>query len=140
MNEASERFSAGRCDACGSEHGPLMKLSLGKDFFGRAYDRLSPSADTRPKWYCESCSMHKNLQRDFRDIRAEFDKLCAGQPSELASSDHLQRAQLRLREITKLLQGQAAASRLLDPADVISLIGRFQAREGAPSATNTITP
>jgi ribosomal protein S14 len=135
MNEANQSFSAGRCDACGSDRGLLMKLSLGKDFFGRAYDRLSPSADTRPKWYCEYCSMHKNLQRDFRDIRTEFDKLCAGQPSELASSDHLQRAQLRLREITELLQGQAAASRLLDPAEVNALIDRFQARSGAPTAT-----
>ena len=55
--------------------GPLTKFSLGKDFFGRPYDRLSPLSDHNPKWYCDPCSMHKNLQRDFRDIRAEFDKL-----------------------------------------------------------------
>jgi hypothetical protein len=42
---------------------------------------------------------------------------------------------LRLREITELLQGQAAASRLLDPAEVNALIDRFQARSGAPTAT-----
>src|SRR2546426_11875252 len=33
------------------------------------YDRLSPSADLSPKWYCERCSVEKNLQRDFRDIK-----------------------------------------------------------------------
>ena len=59
------------CDGCGTEQAPLMKLSLGKDFFGRPYDRLSPASDTSPKWYCDACSMYKNLQRDFRDIQAE---------------------------------------------------------------------
>ena len=56
------------CNACGVAGTALMKLSLGKDFFGRAYDRLSPSTDQSPKWYCEQCSMQKNLQRDFHDI------------------------------------------------------------------------
>ena len=60
--------AAGSCNACGATGTALMKLSLGKDFFGRTYDRLSPSTDQSPKWYCEGCSMQKNLQRDFRDI------------------------------------------------------------------------
>ncbi|MBI5410865.1 MAG: hypothetical protein HZA21_02630 [Nitrospirae bacterium] len=110
-----------------------MKLSLGKDFFGRAYDRLSPSSDQSPKWYCDPCSMHKNLQRDFRDIRGEFDKLSAGQLSELASAGQLQRAHLRLREIATILDGHAPGTRLLDPADVHALIGRFQTQAGSPS-------
>jgi hypothetical protein len=129
---------AGRCDACDTAQGPLLKLSLGRDFFGRTYDRLSPSTDQSPKWYCETCSMHKNLQRDFRDIRAEFDKLGASQPSELTAGDHLQRAHLRLREIAALLMTaqpkSRAGSHLLDPADVTALIDRFQTRTQAPPA------
>lgn len=132
-SEPRADVSVGRCDACAMEREPLMKLSLGKDFFGRAYDRLSPSSDQSPRWYCASCSMHKNLQRDFRDIHAEFDKLSAGQPSELSGAAQLQRAHLRLREITAILNGQAAASRLLDPRDVTTLINRFQAQAGSPS-------
>lgn len=132
-SDLSTGVSVGRCDACGTDRGSLMKLSLGKDFFGRAYDRLSPSSDQSPKWYCASCSMHKNLQRDFRDIRAEFDKFSAGQPSELSGAAQLQRAHLRLREITAILNGQAAESHLLDPRDVTTLINRFQAQAGSPS-------
>jgi hypothetical protein len=113
----------------------VVKLSLGRDFFGRAYDRLSPSSDQSPKWYCETCSMHKNLQRDFRDIRAEFDKLAGGQPSELAASEPRQRAQLRLREITAILGGRAPGSGLLNPADVSALMDRFQTQAGAPPAS-----
>lgn len=133
--ETNANCSPGRCDACGIERGPLMKLSLGKDFFGRAYNRLSPSSDQSPKWYCEPCSMHKNLQRDFRDIRAELDKLSAGQPSQLAGADQLQRVHLRLREISAILDGHAASSRLLDPADVHALIRRTQAQAASSSVS-----
>jgi hypothetical protein len=134
---ADTGVSAGRCDACGADRRQLMKLSLGKDFFGRTYDRLSPSSDQSPKWYCETCSMHKNLQRDFRDIRVEFDKLGAGQSSELAHADYLQRAHLRLREIATILlaarpDDRSPGSHLLDPADVKALIDRFQTRTGTP--------
>ncbi|HEU4683979.1 MAG TPA: hypothetical protein VFS39_05710 [Nitrospira sp.] len=114
------------CNGCNVSGIPLMKLSLGKDFFGRAYDRLSPSSDQSPKWYCEGCSMQKNLQRDFRDIRAEHDKLVAGQLSELASPEHFQRAALRLREIVAILGGSSGQSALLSAADVKQLIDRFQ--------------
>ena len=117
---------AGSCNACGATGTALMKLSLGKDFFGRAYDRLSPSSDQSPKWYCESCSMQKNLQRDFRDIRAEFDKLAAGQGSELSKSDTFQQASLRLREISTILGSAAGQSPFLAAQDVTQLIERFQ--------------
>jgi len=101
-------------------------LSLGKDFFGRAYDRLSPSSDQSPKWYCEPCSMQKNLQRDFRDIRAEFEKLAAGQTSELSQTETFQRAVLRLREIAAILRATSNQSPFLAAPDVAHLIGRFQ--------------
>lgn len=117
---------AGSCNACGASGTALMKLSLGKDFFGRAYDRLSPSSDQSPKWYCESCSMQKNLQRDFRDIRAEFEKLAAGQASELSRTETFQRAALRLREIAALLGTTSTESPFLAAPDVAQLIGRFQ--------------
>lgn len=117
---------AGSCNACGISSTALMKLSLGKDFFGRSYDRLSPSTDQSPKWYCEQCSMQKNLQRDFRDIRAEFDKLAAGQSSELSNTDTFQRATIRLREIAAILSSAAGQSTLLATPDVKQLIERFQ--------------
>jgi hypothetical protein len=117
---------AGSCNACGAAGITLMKLSLGKDFFGRAYDRLSPSSDQSPKWYCESCSMQKNLQRDFRDIRAEFEKLTAGQTSELTKTETFQRAALRLREIAAILGATTDQSLFLAAPDVAQLIGRFQ--------------
>jgi hypothetical protein len=118
--------AAGSCNACGANGTALMKLSLGKDFFGRPYDRLSPSTDQSPKWYCEQCSMQKNLQRDFRDIRAEFDKLSAGQGSELSKYDTFQRATIRLREIATIIESSAAPSPFLATQDVRQLIERFQ--------------
>ena len=118
--------SSGSCNACGAAGVALMKLSLGKDFFGRTYDRLSPSTDQRPQWYCEGCSMQKNLQRDFRDIMGEFDKLTAGQGSTLAIQEEFQRASLRLREIATILNGVSGHSPFLNTADVTQLIGRMQ--------------
>src|SRR5689334_22168116 len=118
--------ASGSCNACGATGTALMKLSLGKDFFGRAYDRLSPSSDQSPKWYCEACSMQKNLQRDFRDIRAELDKLAAGQTSELSKTDMFQRATLRLREISAILGASTSQSPFLAATDVVQLIERFQ--------------
>ncbi len=136
MTDAHAPAPAGRCDACGADRGPLMKLSLGKDFFGRIYDRLSPSSDTSPKWYCEPCSMQKNLQRDFRDIKAEIDKLNSDQASALVAADQLQRAHLRLREIQALLGSQVSGARLVDPADVATLLQRVQSHAGsAPAST-----
>lgn len=117
--------AAGSCNACGATSAALMKLSLGKDFFGRTYDRLSPSTDQSPKWYCESCSMQKNLQRDFRDITAEIDKLAAGQTSQLSTSDEFQRAVLRLREIAALLDAAQKDSPLLASGEVNRLLERL---------------
>ena len=132
--DTNTSFSAGRCDACGTEQGSLMKYSMGKDFFGRVYDRLSPSHDQSPKWYCERCSSHKTLQREFRDIRAEFDKLGSGQTSQLSGPDEFQRAQLRLREITELLSTQKDGSQLIAPGDVDTLLHRMESRPASPSA------
>ena len=117
--------AAGSCNACGATSAALMKLSLGKDFFGRTYDRLSPSTDQSPKWYCESCSMQKNLQRDFRDITAEIDKLAAGQTSQLSKSDEFQRAALRVREIVALLDAVQNPSPLLASGEVNRLLERL---------------
>jgi len=116
---------AGSCNACGATGVAIMKLSLGKDFFGRTYDRLSPSTDQSPKWYCEGCSMQKNLQRDFRDISAEIDKLVAGQTSQLSNSDEFQRAALRLREIVALLDAVQNRSLLLSISEVNRLLERL---------------
>ena len=118
--------SFGSCNACGATGTALMKLSLGKDFFGRTYDRLSPSTDQCPQWYCEGCSMQKNLQRDFRDIVGEFDKLTAGQGSTLATQEEFQRASIRLREIATILNGVVGHSPFLTAADVTQLIVRMQ--------------
>ena len=117
--------AAGSCNACGATGIAIMKLSLGKDFFGRIYDRLSPSTDQSPKWYCEGCSMQKNLQRDFRDISAEIDKLVAGQTSQLSNSDEFQRAALRLREIVALLEAVQNRSPLLSIGEVNRLLERL---------------
>ena len=79
--------------------------------------------------------MHKNLQRDFRDIRTEFDKLSKGQASEIAGTDQWQRAQMRLQEIAAALDSHAAGSRLIDLTDVNALISRMQAQVGSQSVT-----
>ena len=118
-------MDTGTCQGCGASGGPLMKFSLGKDFFGRPYDRLSPSSDQSPKWYCAACSMHKNLQRDFRDIRAEYNKLSAGQGSELSKGDEFLRASVRLREIITILESGQGQSPLLAGSDVRLLMERL---------------
>ena len=117
--------AAGSCNACGTAGIALMKLSLGKDFFGRAYDRLSPSSDQSPKWYCETCSMQKNLQRDVRDNRAEFDKYTDRQASELSRTETFQRAALRLL-VAPRMAATSSQSPFLAAPDVDQLIGRFQ--------------
>ena len=125
------------CDACGTEEVPLIKLSLGKDFFGRAYDRLSPSSDASPKWYCDTCSMHKNLHRDFRDIQAEMKKWNKGVQSEMDDSGQAERARLRLREIGLLLEKAGGSSPFLKPSDINTLIHDVHARLGMPYSRPT---
>jgi hypothetical protein len=118
-------FGNGLCQFCQTPSSPLMKLSLGKDFFGRPYDRLSPLSDQNPKWYCSHCSLHKNLQRDFHDISTEFDKLRAGQASELSKVDAFRRASLRLQEIMTILRGSRPPSPFLSDHDVMLLRERL---------------
>jgi len=79
--------------------------------------------------------VQKNLQRDFRDIRAEFDKLSKGQASEIAGTDQLQRAQVRLQEIAAVLNSHVAGSSLIDLADVHNLISRMRAQVGSQSVS-----
>ncbi len=117
--------SSGSCNACGAAGSALMKFSLGRDCFGRPYDRLSPSSDQSPKWYCGNCSMQKNLQRDFRDIRTEYDKLAAGQSSELAKGDEFRRASLRLREIMAILGSVQGPAPFITNSDVKLLMERL---------------
>ena len=69
--------------------------------------------------------MQKNLQRDFRDIRGELDKLIAGQGSILSAQEEFQRASLRLREIATILSGAAGHSPFLTTTDISELIGRM---------------
>lgn len=69
--------------------------------------------------------MQKNLQRDFRDITAEVDKLAAGQASQLSKSDEFQRAALRVREIVALLDAVQNPSPLLASGEVNRLLERL---------------
>ena len=122
--------SAGKCDGCGAADVPLMKVSLGRDFFGRVYDRLSPNADLSPKWYCDACSVEKNLQRDFRDIKGEFDKLSKGAASALSQADQRDRATLRVKEIAAMIAANALKQTLLKPDEVSGLARALEARRG----------
>jgi len=125
---------AGKCDGCGVTDVPLMKISLGRDFFGRVYDRLSPSADLSPKWYCDRCSVEKNLQRDFRDIKGEFEKFTKGASSALGRADQLERAKLRLKEIAALLTADALKPALLKPEEVAALARSLATHRAASTA------
>jgi hypothetical protein len=69
--------------------------------------------------------MQKNLQRDFRDISAEIDKLVAGQISELSKPDEFQRTTLRVREIVALLDAAQNRSPLLVSGEVSRLLERL---------------
>ena len=73
--------------------------------------------------------MMKNLQRDYRDITGEIDKLGAGQSSQLSNPHEFQRATLRLREIVALLDARQNPSPLLASGDV----------KGGLNRLNTIT-
>jgi hypothetical protein len=69
--------------------------------------------------------MHKQLQRDFRDILAEFDRLRAGLSSELSKADEFRRASLRLHEITTILNVPQQTSQFLNNRDVTVLMERL---------------
>jgi hypothetical protein len=134
MMPENDTLPVGKCDGCGISGVPIMKLSLGRDFFGRVYDRLSPSADVSPKWYCDPCSIEKNLQRDFRDIQAEYLELNKGNSSALTDPDELQRATLRLKEIAVLIGGTTLKRALLHPDTVSALAASLETHHPA-SAT-----
>ncbi len=130
LNANTAPPSAGKCDGCSATDVPLMKVSLGRDFFGRVYDRLSPSADLSPKWYCDACSVEKNLQRDFRDIKGELDKLSKGAASALSQAEQLDRAMLRVKEIAAMIAANALKQTLLKPDEVSSLARALESRRG----------
>ena len=130
MNADTASPLAGKCDGCGAADVPLMKVSLGRDFFGRVYDRLSPSTDLSPKWYCDACSVEKNLQRDFRDIKGEFNKLTKGAASALSQADQLDRATLRVKEIAAMIAANALKQTLLKPDEVSGLARALESSRG----------
>ena len=130
MQANTASTSAGKCDGWSAADVPLMKVSLGRDFFGRVYDRLSPSADLSPKWYCDACSVEKNLQRDFRDIKSEFDNLSKGAASALGQADQLDRATLRVKEIAAMIAANALKQTLLKPDEVSALARSLDSRRG----------
>jgi len=131
LDDNAAASPAGKCDGCGATDVPLMKISLGRDFFGRVYDRLSPSADLSPKWYCDRCSVEKNLQRDFRDIKGEFEKLTKGTSSALGQADQLERAKLRLKEIAAMIAVNTLKPTLLKPDEVASLARSIETHRAA---------
>jgi hypothetical protein len=69
--------------------------------------------------------MQKNLHRDFRDIRAELDKLQVGQNSELLKGDEFRRATLRLQEIQIILSVPNQQSPFLKDSEVRLLMERL---------------
>jgi len=110
------------CDGCGSTGLALTKISLGRDFFGDSYDRLTPMTDKAPAWYCPPCSKQKAMQVDYRVIAAAWVAFCAGEPSPLADADIHQRSRARLDEIHRYLtSGEAVSGRLLDVGRVADL-------------------
>jgi hypothetical protein len=100
---------------------PLTKVSLSEDFFGACYDRLTPSSDKAPAWYCPGCSREKSLQVDYRTIAAAWGALEAEEPSPLADADIRTRSCARLREIAEMLTSAQQPSRLLNVAQVDAL-------------------
>jgi len=115
------------CDACGASGAPLAKVSLGRDFFGRAYDRLTPASDKSPAWYCPRCSEEKRMQSDYRVIQAAAEALAAGTDSPLSDAQTRERALTRLKQVVERLgagmgPGQPFAQKLLTTADAERLL------------------
>ncbi|MFQ5509282.1 MAG: hypothetical protein ACE5FN_08090 [Leptospirillia bacterium] len=108
------------CDGCG-KGGPLIKHSLGRDFFGGVYDRLTPASDRAPAWYCQDCSRQKHMQRDYRSISEALDRLMADEASPLSDAGEAARAAARLAEIAK-----GVGSGLLEKAEVEALRARLK--------------
>ncbi len=112
----------GRCDACCRGNVMLYKVSLGHDFFDRAYDRLSAVDDQMPRWYCEECSREKDFQRDVRSVREEFVKLRSGESSLLAGPEIFLKARQRISNIDQQIKRGRSPHVLLSPRDVVLLL------------------
>jgi hypothetical protein len=122
------------CDACGTTGVPLAKVSLGHDFFGRVYDRLTPTSDRSPAWYCPPCSEEKAMQLDLRAIG----EAAGADDSPLAQAGELERAAARLREIAARLKAGFDADtpfhgKLLAVGEVETLLAELEKR-GAGAA------
>jgi hypothetical protein len=118
------------CNACGATGAPLAKVSLGHDFFGRVYDRLTPASDRSPAWYCPPCSEEKGMQLDLRAIREAAQ---AGPGGPLDPPGELDRAVARLRKIAaRLAEGYQPGTpfhgRLLAAADVAAALSDLEKR------------
>ncbi|MHB1605492.1 MAG: hypothetical protein ACYCTV_03755 [Leptospirales bacterium] len=120
----------GFCNACGEADVDLFKISLGKDFFNRPYDRLSGGEDLRPQWYCENCSREKDFQRDVRVIRNEFEKMRQGQPSLLADQATYRKALDRVILIENHIKKGRKVHTLLPPGEVGTLLVEMSGMSG----------
>ncbi|MCL4460205.1 MAG: hypothetical protein M1297_00625 [Nitrospirae bacterium] len=122
MNEQKTQHSIGICNACGESDVDLYKISLGKDFFDRPYDRLSAAEDTKPQWYCGDCSREKDFQRDIRSIRTEFERLREGRPSLLSRAETARKAVERVALIEQYVKRGRKVHTLLPPREVGTLL------------------
>ncbi len=117
---------SGPCDGCGKTGVDLFKVSLGKDFFSRTYDRLSHSGDLHPKWFCAACSLEKGYQRDVRAIHEELDKLLASLDSLLQEEEVLLLAISHVRNIENYVKRGRRIHLLLPPREVGLLLIELQ--------------
>lgn len=122
MKDQKLNHPAGVCNACGESDVDLIKISLGKDFFNRPYDRLSAGEDLRPQWYCEDCSREKDFQRDIRVIRNEFEKMREGQPSLLGDPSTYRKALDQVILIEHHIKKGRKVHTLLPPGEVGTLL------------------
>jgi hypothetical protein len=109
---------SGICDACGKVGVDLYKVSLGKDFFNRTYDRLSHTEDLHPKWFCAPCSLEKGYQRDVRNIHQELEKLMANDSSLLSEEKILLQAIGHVEKIEAYVKKGRKIHVLLPPREV----------------------
>ncbi|MDA8059324.1 MAG: hypothetical protein ACYCXP_07685 [Leptospirillum sp.] len=123
---ASPQVLSGICDACGKEGVDLYKVSLGKDFFNRTYDRLSHTEDLHPKWFCSPCSLEKGYQRDVRSIHQELEKLVANGSSLLSEETTLLHAISHVEKIEKYVKKGRKIHVLLPPREVGLLLIELQ--------------
>jgi hypothetical protein len=117
---------SGICDACGKVGVDLYKVSLGKDFFNRTYDRLSHTEDLHPKWFCSPCSLEKGYQRDVRNIHQELEKLLADGSSLLSDEKTLLQAISHVEKIESHVKRGRKIHVLLPPREVGLLLIELQ--------------